>query len=287
MHYRLGREECVFEGEKGGCETRFDIDIDIERERGGGERQVRHSGYERVLVSGQMQIETSGGNAERGEGVAGAAATMRHKVSKKDRRKSSREIEEAIARIEARFAAINTESSRRAAIEGAFRSEGEAYVAASGHSDNDPELHAQHNLPDRPSVLKMETNHRMGDYENPRNRPGLDTLPSSDASSPHFEPQASPGRAYIAYQFGNEAAGHGTYPKRTISNSTKGENDSGRPLHADHLSGERTYGVQNYIGTTKYYPGQEQYGGASWDDIVVNAKYKPGGVVPRGSRAKQ
>lgn len=283
MHYRLGQKECVFEGEKGGCETRFNIDI--EKEGGGGGRQVRHARYERVLVSGQMQIETPGGNVERGEGEAGAAITMPHKVSKKDRRKSSKEIEEAIARVEARFAAVNMESSRRVAIGGALRSEGEAYMAASGNSDNDPELHAQGNLPDHPSGL--ETEHRKGNYHNPRNRPGLGILSSSDASSSHFEPQASPGSAYNAYQFGNEAAGHEIYLEKTIPNNTKEENDSGRLLHAARMSGERKYGVQNYIGTTKYYPGQDQYRGASWDDMVVNAKYKPDGVVPRGPRAKQ
>lgn len=284
MHYRLGREECVFEGEKGGCETRFDIDI--ERELGGGGRQIRHVGYERVLEPGQMQIETSGGNAERGETGAGAA-TMRRKVTKNDRRKSSREIEEAIARVEARFAAINMESSRRAVIEDTLRSAGQAYVAALSRSDNDSELHAQQTLLGGASSLRMETEYQLSNYHNPRNRSGPGQLSSSDASSPHFGSQVPPGNAYIGYQFGNEAGGHEALPEMANLNNTKEENDSGRQLRVARLSGERKDGVQNYIGTTKYYTGEEQYRGASWDEMIANVKHMPDSVVPKGPRAKQ
>ncbi|ELR05021.1 hypothetical protein VC83_05094 [Pseudogymnoascus destructans] len=257
MHYRLGREGCVFEGEKGGCETRFDIDI--ERELGGGGRQIQHAGYERMLAPGQMQImEMPSGNAERSGGGAGAT-TMGRKVSKKDRRKSSREIEEAIARVEARFAAINMESSRHAAIEDALRSAGHAYGAAPGGPDNDPDLYAQQTLLDRASSLEMETDQQMSNYyHNPRNSSGL-------------------GNVYIGHQFGNGAVGHEALP----------ENDSGPQLHEAHLPGERQDWVQNYIGTTKYYPGGEQFRGASWGEMIANVKYDPGSVVPRGPRAKQ
>ncbi|KFZ18797.1 hypothetical protein V502_03947 [Pseudogymnoascus sp. VKM F-4520 (FW-2644)] len=217
MHYRLGREECVFEGEKGGCETRFDIDIERELGGGGG-RQIRHVGYERVLAPGQMQIETSGGNAERGETGAGVT-TMRRKVTRNDRRKSSREIEEAIARVEARS--------------------------------------------------------------------GPGQLSSSDASSPHFGSKVPPGNAYIGYQFGNEAGGHEALSEMANLDNTKEWNDSGRQLHAARLSGERKDGVQNYIGTTKYYPGEEQYRGASWGEMIANVKHTPDSAVPRGPRAKQ
>lgn len=284
MHYRLGWEECVFEGERGGCETRFDIDI--ERELGGGGRQIRHVGYERVLAPGQMQIETSGGNAERIETGAGAA-TMRRKVTKNDRRKSSREIEEAIARVEARFAAMNMESSRRAMIEDTLRSAGQAYVAAPGRSDNDSELHAQQTLLDGASGLGMETEHQLSNYHNPRNRSGPGQLPSSDASSPHFGSQVPPGNAYIGYQFGNEAGGHEALPEIANLDNTKEWNDSSRQLRADRLSGEQKDGVQNYIGTTKYYPGGEQYRGASWGEMIANVKHTPDSVVPRGPRVKQ
>ncbi|OBT89943.1 hypothetical protein VE02_01538 [Pseudogymnoascus sp. 03VT05] len=281
MHYRLGREECVFEGEKGGCETRFDIDI--ERELGGGGRQIRHAGY--VFVPGQMQIEAYGGNVERSEGGPGTT-TMTRKVSRKDRRKSSREIEEAIARVEARFAAINMESTRRAAIEDALRSAGQAYVAVPGHSDNDTELHAQQTLLDGASVLRMETEHQMSNHHNPKHRSAPVQLPRTDDSSPHFGSQVRPGNAYIGYQFGNEAVGHEALPGAN-SNNAKEENDSGRQLYAARLAGEQKVGVQNYTGTTKYYPDKEQYRNASWDETIPNVKYNPGSVVPRGPRAKQ
>lgn len=284
MHYRLGQEECVFEGEKGGCETR--IDIDIERELGGGGRQIRHAGYERVLAPGQMQIiEMSGGNAGRNEGGTGAT-TMGRKASKKDRRKSSREIEEAIARVEARFAAINMESSRRAAIEDALRTAGQAYVDAPSRSDNDLTLNAQHTLLDGVSDLRMETEHQMSNYHSPRHMPAPGQLSSTDDSSPRFVSQIPPGNAYIGYQLGTEVVGHEALPVANLNNA-KEENDSGRQLHATRLPGEQQDGVQNYIGTTKYYPDEEQYRGGPWDEMIANVKYNPGSVVPRGPRAKQ
>lgn len=284
MHYRLGREECVFEGEKWGCETRFDIDF--ERELGRGGRQIRHAGYERVLAPGQMQIiEMFGENAERNEGGTGAT-TMGRKALKKDRRKSSREIEEAIARVEARFAAINMESSRRAAIEDALRSAGQAYVAATSRSDNDRKLNAQHTLLDDARGLRMETEHQMSNYPSPRHISAPGQLSSTDDSSPRFVSQVPPGNTYIGYQFGNEAIGHEALLVANLNNA-KEENDSGRQLHATRLPGERQDEVQNYIGTAKYYPDEEQYRGASWDEIIANVKYNPGSVVPRGPRAKQ
>ncbi|OBT67519.1 hypothetical protein VE03_03775 [Pseudogymnoascus sp. 23342-1-I1] len=281
MHYRLGREECVFDSEKGSCETRFDIDI--EREGGSGGRQIQHAGYERVLVPGQMQIEASVWNAGRSESGAGVA-TMRRKVLKS--RKSSREIEEAIARVEARFAAINVESSRRAANEGALCSAGQTYVAAPDRPDNDPEPHTQQSLLGGTSGLRVETERRVS-YHNSMAKSGPGQLSSSGASSPHFGFQAQPGNAYIGYQFGNETAGHEPLLETTNLNSAKVESDSGRQLDAARLLGERKGGVQNYIGTTKYYPGEEQYRGASLDEMIANVKYKPEGVVPRGPKDKQ
>ncbi|KFZ11928.1 hypothetical protein V501_04504 [Pseudogymnoascus sp. VKM F-4519 (FW-2642)] len=284
MHYRLGREECVFGGEKGGCETRFDIDI--ERELGGGGRQIRRAEYERVTAPGQMQImEMPSGNAERSGGGIGAT-TMGRKVSKKDRRKSSREIEEAIARVEARFAAINLESSRRAAIEDALRSAGHAYVAAPSRSDDDSEIPAQQTRLGAASGLSTETEHQMSNYHIPRNRFGPGQLSSSGYSSPHFGAQVPPGNAYIGYQFGNEAVGHEALPGANLNN-TKEEYDSGRQLHEARLPGEGKVAVQNYIGTTKYYPDKEQLRSASWDELTASVKYNPGGVVPRGPRARQ
>lgn len=282
MHYRLGREECGFDSEKGSCETRFDIDV--EREGGSGGRQIPHVGYERVLVPGQMQIETSGWNAERSEGGA-VVAMMRRKVPKG--RKSSREIEEAIARVEARFAAINVETSRRAAVEGELDSPGQAYVASPGRSDNDPEVHTQKTLLDDTSGLRMKIERQVNDYPSPRNRYGPGQLSSNEACSPHFGSQVPPGNAYIGYQFSNDAIGHGALLEEKNRNNAKDENDAARQLDAARLPGERKNGVQNYIGTTKYYPGEEQYRGASWDELVANVKYKPDSVVPRGPRDKQ
>ena len=283
LHYRLGREECVFDGEKGGCETRFDIDI--EREGGGGRRQIRHAGYERVPAPEQMQIETSGGNADRSENGAGAA-TMRRKATRKDRRKSSREIEEAIARVEARFAAVNMESSRRAAIEDALRIAGQAYVAAPGRSDNDSKFHTQQTLLDGASGLRMANGHQMSNYRNSRSRCGSGPSPRSDAGSSHFGFQVPSGNAYAGYLLGNEAVGHVALLEETNLNNTK-EEDSDRQLHAARLSGARIDGVQNYIGTTKYYPGEEQYRGAPWGEMIANVKLMPDNVVPRGPRATQ
>ncbi|KFY31076.1 hypothetical protein V493_01440 [Pseudogymnoascus sp. VKM F-4281 (FW-2241)] len=284
VHYRLGREECAFDSEKGSCETRFDIDI--EKEGGGGGRQIRRAGHERVMEPVRMQIEAHCGNAEISESGIGAAI-VRRKVTKKDRRKSSREIEEAIARVEARFAAINMESSRQTAIEDALRSAGQDYVAAPSRSDNDPELHVQQTLLDSVGDLQMETEYQASNYHSPKSISGPGQLSSSDASSPHFGPRLPPGNAHIGYQFGNEAVGLEALPDRTNLIKTKDKNDSGRQVHAARLSGERKYGVQNYIGTTKYYPGEEQYRGAPWDVMIADVKYKPDSVVPRGPRAEQ
>ncbi|KFY98757.1 hypothetical protein V498_01246 [Pseudogymnoascus sp. VKM F-4517 (FW-2822)] len=272
-----------------------------------------------------MQIETSGWNAERSEGGA-VVAMMRRKVPKG--RKSSREIEEAIARVEARFAAINVETSRRAAIEGALSSPGQAYVASPGRSDNDPELHTQKSLLDdtsgprmeierqvndypsprnrygpgqlssieacsphfgsqvHTSGPRMEIERQVNDYPNPRNRYGPGQLSSIEACSPHFGSQVPTGNAYTGYQFSNEAVGHGALLEKKNPNNAKDENDAGRQLDAARLPGERKIRVQNYIGTTKYYPGKEQYRGASWDEVIANVKYKPDSVVPRGPRDK-
>ncbi|KFY50207.1 hypothetical protein V496_09510 [Pseudogymnoascus sp. VKM F-4515 (FW-2607)] len=230
-----------------------------------------------------MQIETSGWNAERSEGGA-VVAMMRRKVPKG--RKSSREIEEAIARVEARFAAINVETSRRAAIEGALSSPGQAYVASPGRSDNDPELHTQKSLLDDTSGPRMEIERQVNDYPNPRNRYGPGQLSSIEACSPHFGSQVPTGNAYTGYQFSNEAVGHGALLEKKNPNNAKDENDAGRQLDAARLPGERKIRVQNYIGTTKYYPGKEQYRGASWDEVIANVKYKPDSVVPRGPRDK-
>ncbi|KFY35763.1 hypothetical protein V494_05606 [Pseudogymnoascus sp. VKM F-4513 (FW-928)] len=282
MHYRVGREGCAFDGEKGDCETKFDIDI--EREGSAGGRQIRHAGYERVMTAGQIQIGASGGNAERGE-IGMATATVRRKATKKDRRKNSREIEEAIARVEARFAAINMESSRRAAI-GDSPPTDQACMVAPGPSDNGLKTRALQTLLGGASDLDVEAENQMSSHHNRAIRSGSGQLSSEEAISPYFGSQVPPGNAYIGYQFSNEVAGHEALSEKANLYNAKEENDRVRQFHAARLSCEPK-GLDNYIGTTKYYPGQDQYKGASRDEMIANVKYKPDAVVPKGPKSKQ
>ncbi|KFY38914.1 hypothetical protein V495_06275 [Pseudogymnoascus sp. VKM F-4514 (FW-929)] len=280
VHYRLGREECALEGAKGSCETRFDIDV--EREHGGG-RLIQYAEYEIAPAPGQTQIETSGRNAERSRNGAGAA-TMRPRMPRKDRRKGSREIEDTIARVEARLAAVSMKSSGTAAIENALRRAGQPYAVAPGRSSSDPESYAQQALQNGIRVPRKDEEHQVSTYCNSRKIHGPGQTSSINASAPPFEPQVTAGNGY---QSSNEVVVQKASPEKGDLNDTNGLDELDRQLHIARLSGAQRNGVQNYIGTTKYYPGEEQHKGACWDEMIANAKFAPGSVVPRGPRAEQ
>jgi hypothetical protein len=178
-------------------------------------------------------------------------------------------------------------SSRTAAIENALRRAGQPYAVAPGRSSSDPEPYAQQALLNGIGVPRKETGHQVSTYRDSRKIHGPGQTPSINASAPPFEPQVTAGNAHIGYQSSNEVVVHKASPEKGDLNDTNGRDELDRQLHIARLSGAQRNGVQNYIGTTKYYPGEEQHRRASWDEMIANAKYAPGSVVPRGPRAEQ
>lgn len=278
MHARLGRGACTFEGVRGWCEIRFDVDIERERERErwNGEVGEQKRGERVAVTIGEFERERIG----------------RQKLPKKEWKRKNREIDEAIARVEARFAAVSVGIGRRATMEDEDNSEVQANSQQEGAA---PEIERSSlEMRDEKMIrdgvrseedgnekfsfqvdrhLTTSTGYRAGHSHAGRGFPSRPELPT-------------PPSTYIGYQLYGELVRDGASPVNARLGDAKEARGSGGQTGATsplYVSGDLE---QKNIGSAKYYPGEEQYEGAAWEEIVINAKHNKAArsAVPTGPR---
>jgi hypothetical protein len=283
MHIQAGREGCTAHAEGMVCEVKFDVDL--EREERGKERE-RGQGLREM-------DEGHGRGVERGRERPG-----RQRAQRLNEKRKKREIEEKIAIVEARFAAMSAKVGENSTAEtnggcvqgNQQRKDSSRTNSTDGVVEGRDEISSDAEKQERGSDRDEDCSDQVSDHLTPGTSAdaGSSIFHSVESSSNHHHDHR-PAMEYVGYMLDEKVVIEGQHPIHEHVSKAKEEqnNNSG---HGSQAASETASDfpdsfVQRYVSPVKYYPGEDQYERATWDEMIVNAKHNK--QPPKGPRALQ